>query len=187
MNYLKIIYSSVAICLLAVVVCGILYPLAIMLVSGIAFPWQAGGSPVTENGSVIGSVLIGQNFTGPGYFYSRPSAVDYNASSSGASNLGPDNIVLLAQVESRMPTNASVVPADAVLGSGSGLDPDISIDNAMIQVPRVAAESGISEAAVMELVQKHEQGRFLWIWGEPRVNVLELNIALKDLKENRTS
>ncbi len=187
MNYLKIIYSSVAICLLAIVVCGVLYPLAITIISGVAFPWQAGGSPVTDNGSVIGSALIGQNFTGPGYFHSRPSAVDYNASSSGASNLGPDSGVLLAQVESRMPANASTVPSDAVLGSGSGLDPDISIDNAMMQVPRVAAESGISETTVRGLIQKHEQDRFMWIWGEPHVNVLELNIALKDMKENRVS
>jgi K+-transporting ATPase c subunit len=86
-----------------------------------------------------------------------------------------------------MPANASTVPADAVLGSGSGLDPDISIDNAMMQVPRVAAESGISETTVRELIQKHEQGRFLWIWGEPRVNVLEINVALKDMKEDRSS
>lgn len=187
MKYTKLIYPSIVLVALAVLVCGIFYPLTILLISGAVFPWQAGGSPVTDNGTVVGSALIGQNFTGPGYFHSRPSAVDYNASGSGASNYGPNSSVLLAQVESRMPANASMVPADAVLGSGSGLDPDISIDNAMIQAPRVAAENGMSEDAVKALILKHEQGRLLGLWGEPRVNVLELNIALKNIKENRSS
>lgn len=187
MNYIRILYASAALCALAIVMCGILYPLSVLVVSGIAFPWQAGGSPIMDNGTVAGSALIGQDFSGKGYFHSRPSAVDYNASSSGASNLGPNSTILLEQVESRMPANSSVVPADAVLGSGSGLDPDISIENAMMQAPRVALENGLSEAALEELIQKHKQGRLLGIWGEPRVNVLELNLALKDMKEKRSS
>lgn len=167
---------------LAVLACGVLYPLALALLAGTALPWQSGGSPVTYNNTVVGSALIGQNFTGPGYFHSRPSAVGYDAMSSGASNLGPNSSVLLGEVRSRIPPGVSAVPGDAVLGSGSGLDPDISVENAMMQAPRVASESGLAEEAVMGLIKKHEQGRLLGIWGEPRLNVLELNIALEEMK-----
>jgi K+-transporting ATPase KdpC subunit len=111
---------------------------------------------------------------------SRPSAVNYNASASGASNLGPYNPLLLKAVKERM-DNGSVT-ADAALASGSGLDPDISVDNAMLQVSRVAHENGLSEEVIRNLVREHTQGRFL-IWGEPRVNVLELNLAVKELKD----
>lgn len=182
MNYLKLIYPSIVLTALAVLACGILYPLALTLFAGTALPWQSGGSPVTYDGAVVGSALIGQNFTGPGYFHSRPSAVGYDAMSSGASNLGPNSSELLGEVKSRMPPGASAVPGDAVLGSGSGLDPDISVENAMMQAPRVAAENGLAEEAVKDLIEKHEQGRLLGIWGEPRINVLELNIALEEMK-----
>ncbi len=182
MNYLKNIYASVVLTALVVAVCGVLYPLAMVLIADTALPWQASGSPVVYDGEVVGSALIGQNFTGPGYFYSRPSASGYDAKSSGASNLGPNNSILINEVRSRVPPGATDVPGDAVLGSGSGLDPDISVENAMMQVPRVAAENGLPEDAVKGLVKKHEQGRLLGIWGEPRANVLELNIALEGMK-----
>ncbi|AFD01169.1 K+-transporting ATPase, C subunit [Methanocella conradii HZ254] len=183
MNYLKLIYPSVSLAALAVLACGVLYPLAITLVAGAAFPWQAGGSPLTHDGNVVGSALIGQNFTGPGCFHSRPSAVGYDALGSGASNLGPSNPALLSKVESRTLHGVSSVPGDAVLGSGSGLDPDISVENAMMQVPRVAAESGLGEDTVRSLVQMHTRGRLLGLWGEPRVNVLELNLALERISK----
>lgn len=183
MKYIKIIYPSVVLAAFVVLACGVLYPLAMTLIAGVAFPSQAGGSPVIYNGTVVGSALIGQNFTGAGYFHPRPSAVDYDAMASGASNLGPANRELLSKVESRIPPGAISVPGDAVLGSGSSLDPDISVENAMMQAPRIAAENGLSEEIVKDLIQKHVQGRSLGLWGEPRVNVLELNLALKDLKQ----
>jgi K+-transporting ATPase KdpC subunit len=179
-NYRKLIYACAALTALSIIVCGIAYPLAVAILGTAAFPGGAGGSPVSYNGSVVGSLLIGQNFSGPEYFHSRPSAVDYNASASGASNLGPGNPALIEQVRERM-ADGTAVP-DAVLASGSGLDPDISVDNALAQAPRVAAANGLSEEALKVLIAEHTQGRFL-LWGEPRVNVLELNIAVLDMKK----
>lgn len=184
MSYLRLVYACAMLAALTVIVCGLAYPIAVMLISGIAFPQGASGSPVYDDGTLVGSRLIGQNFTGPGYFHSRPSAVDYNASASGASNLGPYNPALIKVVNERIENGSTT--SDAALASGSGLDPDISIDNAMAQVPRVARENGLGEDAVRNTVREHIQGRFL-IWGEPRVNVLELNLAVKRMKEsNRT-
>ena len=184
MNSGKLIYACAALAALTIVVCGIVYPVGMALIGGLAFPSGAGGSPVYDNGTLVGSELIGQNFTGTGYFFSRPSAVDYNASASGASNLGPNNPALISAVDERI-SNGSTT-ADAALASGSGLDPDISVDNAMAQAPRVARENGLSEDAVKNIVNQHIQGRFL-VWGEPRVNVLELNLAVKRMKgSNRT-
>jgi K+-transporting ATPase KdpC subunit len=182
MNYGKLIYACAAMTALSIIVCGIAYPLAVTALGTAEFPGSAGGSPVYYNGSVIGSELIGQNFSGQEYFQSRPSAVDYNASASGASNLGPNNPALIEQVRERMANGTAV--SDAVLASGSGLDPDISVDNALAQVPRVAAANGLSEDALKLLIAEHTQGRFL-LWGEPRVNVLELNIAVLDMKNGR--
>jgi K+-transporting ATPase KdpC subunit len=179
MNYGKLIYACAALTALSIIVCGIAYPLAVAILGTAAFPGSAGGSPVYYNGSVVGSELIGQNFSGQEYFHTRPSAVDYNASVSGASNLGPNNPALIEQVRERM-ANGTAAP-DAVLASGSGLDPDISVANARAQAPRVAAANGLSEEAVISLIEQHTQGRFL-LWGEPRVNVLELNLALLDAK-----
>lgn len=180
----KPIYACAMLAAVTIVVCGLAYPVIMALVSGAAFPGGAGGSPVYDNGTLVGSELIGQSFTGTGYFQSRPSAVDYNASSSGASNLGPNNPALIEAVNKRIDNGSTT--ADAALASGSGLDPDISIDNALAQVPRVARESGLSEDTLKSIVNQHIQGRFL-IWGEPRVNVLELNLAVKRMKEsNRT-
>lgn len=182
MNYWKLIYACAALTALTIVACGIAYPLATWAVSNVAFPHGAGGSPAYYNGSVVGSELIGQNFSGLEYFHSRPSAVDYNASASGASNLGPNNPALIEQVKERMANDTSV--PDAVLASGSGLDPDISVDNAMAQARRVAAANGLGEGEVIDLIRQHTQGRFL-IWGEPRVNVLKLNLAVLELKKGK--
>jgi K+-transporting ATPase ATPase C chain len=182
MNYGKLIYACAALTALSIVACGIVYPLAVTVFGMTAFPGGAGGSPVSYNGTVVGSLLIGQNFGGPEYFHSRPSAVGYNASASGASNLGPGNPALIAAVQERM-SNGSTA-ADAVLSSGSGLDPDISVDNAMAQAPRVATASGLGEEAVKNLIRTHTRGRLL-IWGEPRVNVLELNIAVLEMKSGK--
>jgi K+-transporting ATPase KdpC subunit len=182
MNYGKLIGACAVLTILSIVACGIAYPLATWAISSIAFPQGAGGSPVSYNGTVVGSLLIGQNFSGPEYFHSRPSAVDYNASASGASNLGPNNPVLITQVRERM-ADGTAVP-DAVLASGSGLDPDISVDNALAQAPRVAAANGQDEDTLKRLIAEHTQGRFL-LWGEPRVNVLELNLAVLELKHGK--
>jgi potassium-transporting ATPase KdpC subunit len=182
MNYGKLIYACAVLTVLSIVVCGIAYPLAIVILGTAAFPGGAGGSPVYYKGSVVGSELIGQNFSGQEYFHSRPSAVDYNASASGASNLGPNNPALIAQVRERI-ANGTEMP-DAVLASGSGLDPDISVDNALAQIPRVATANGLSKNALKTLITEHIQGRFL-LWGEPRVNVLELNLAVLDMKKDR--
>jgi potassium-transporting ATPase KdpC subunit len=182
MSYWRLAYACAMLAALTVIVCGIAYPVAITIVAGLAFPQGASGSPVYDGGTLVGSRLIGQDFTGPEYFHSRPSAVDYNASASGASNLGPYNPALIASVKERMENGSTA--ADAALASGSGLDPDISVDNAMAQAPRVALENGLDEEAIKGLVLERIQGRFI-IWGEPRVNVLELNLAVKKMKESK--
>ena len=179
MNYGKMIAACAVLAVLSVVACGAVYPLVTTAISALAFPGGAGGSPVYDNGSIVGSRLIGQDFAGPEYFHSRPSAVDYNASASGASNLGPGNPALIALVKGRMANGSTT--ADAALASGSGLDPDISVADALAQAPRVAAANGMSEDEIVGLIDAHTQGRFL-VWGEPRVNVLELNLAIVALK-----
>ncbi|MCD1296154.1 potassium-transporting ATPase subunit C [Methanocella sp. CWC-04] len=183
MRILRLLVLSVYMTLLVALVCGVIYPMSVTLVSSALFPDAARGSPVSYDGRVVGSLLIGQNFSGPEYFHSRPSAVNYNASASGASNLGPDNSELIGLILSRMPEGVDTVPADAVLSSGSGLDPDISIENAMMQAPRVAGENGIDEASVKDLIRSKTRGKLLGIWGEPRVNVLELNIGIMEMKK----
>lgn len=181
MNYGKLIYACAVLTILSFVVCGVIYPIAVAILGTAAFPEGAGGSPVYYNGSIVGSKLIGQNFSGQEYFHSRPSAVDYNASASGASNLGPNNPALIEQVMERM-ANGIDAP-DSVLASGSGIDPDISVDNAMAQAPRVAKANGLSEDALKTLITDRTQGRF-FLWGEPRVNVLEMNLAVQDMKKS---
>lgn len=175
---------------------GLAYPLAITGVTQIAFPHQANGSLLYDaSGALIGSELIGQEFTSPGYFHSRPSVtVDadtgedqpYNAANTTASNLGPTNQKLITAVEERakayrqtngLPDDA-IVPVDAVTASGSGLDPHITPANAQLQVNRVAVARGASPADVAALVQQHTEGRALGFLGEPRINVLKLNLAL---------
>ena len=179
---------------------GLAYPLAMTGIAKVLLPNQAEGSLIERDGKVIGSTLIGQDFTSDKYFHGRPSATvapdpndstktvpaPYNAANSGGSNLGPSNKALVDRVQSQIDAlkkeNASApVPIDLVTTSGSGLDPDVSPEGAYFQVPRVAKARNLPEAKVRQLVSDHIQERFLGILGEPRVNVLQLNIALDSL------
>ena len=167
------------------VIFGVIYPLVVTGIAQIAFPDQANGSLVVKNGQVVGSRLIGQAFTGDKYFHSRPSAAGngYDPTASGGSNLGPTNQTLISRVHDdvaklQQERPGALVPADMVTTSGSGLDPDISPANAEFQVPRVARARAISEDQLRQIVARHTQGRQYGIFGEPRVNVLELNLDL---------
>jgi potassium-transporting ATPase KdpC subunit len=173
---------------LVVIVCGA-YPLFVWAVAQGLFPSQANGSLLIEDGKVIGSALIAQNFTDPKYFHPRPSAAGddgYDAANSSGSNFGPLSKKLIESVEQRLavyrkendlaPTD--LVPADAVTASASGLDPHISVKNARLQAHRVAKNRGMDEKAVIAKIEAHAEGRVLGIFGEPRVNVMKLNLAL---------
>ena len=176
--------------LVLTLICGIVYPLLMTGLAQAVFSNQANGSLVQDTrGTVVGSSLIGQSFTKPEYFHPRPSAAGvngYDPTSSGASNLGPTNPSLTDGVKSRADAYraenglaaTTPLPADAVTASGSGLDPDISPANALLQVQRVAGARGMPEDRLRALVNQHTQGRTLSILGEPRVNVLDLNRAL---------
>jgi len=162
---------------------GIVYPLLITGLAHIAFRDKAEGQLITHNGDVIGSKLIGQPFTGAGYFHSRPSSAGsgYDASSSSGSNLAPSNKQLIDRVNSSVTTESIGnvdIPVDLVTASGSGLDPDISPAAALYQVPRVAHARNLPDTKVRELVMSHVKMRQFGLLGEPRVNVLELNLAL---------
>ncbi|HTR63358.1 MAG TPA: potassium-transporting ATPase subunit KdpC [Candidatus Binataceae bacterium] len=170
---------------------GLIYPLAMVGIAHVIFPWQSAGSIATRNGQVVGAASIGQNFASPRYFHSRPSAAGdkgYDATSSSGSNLGPTNKILIDTVRKRLKdeleTDPGVttgqVPVDLVTASGSGLDPEISPAAAEIQVARVAKTRGLSQDVVEQLVQQNTRGRWLGILGEPGVNVLALNLALDD-------
>jgi len=173
------------------VLTGVVYPLLVTATAGLLFPARANGSLVRADGRVVGSALIGQPFEDPRYFWGRPSSTvpfPYNAASSAGSNLGPSNAQLRDAVRRRLealraadPGNTVPVPVDLVTASGSGLDPDISPAAALYQVRRVARARGLPEPVVRELVARHIERRQLGILGEPRVNVLELNIALDAL------
>ena len=156
---------------------GLAYPLAITGAAQLALPWQANGSQILRDGQVVGSALIGQDFTAPGYFHSRPSAAGYDAMASGGSNLGPLSQKLIDRVTGDVAGRGGVA-ADAVTTSASGLDPDISVANALDQVARVAAARGMTSANLTALVTGQIQGRLFGLLGEPRVNVLRLNLAL---------
>jgi K+-transporting ATPase ATPase C chain len=168
------------------VLLGIIYPLVVTGLAQVMFPKQANGELIVQNGKLVGSHLLGQPFTAPGYFYSRPSAAGsagYDPTASSGSNFGPTNKMLIdrvnASVQQLQPTNPNTpIPADLVTTSGSGLDPDISPASADFQVPRVAKERGMSEQDVRVLVAKHTKGRQLGFLGEPRVNALDLNLDL---------
>jgi potassium-transporting ATPase KdpC subunit len=175
--------------LIFTVITGVIYPLAVTGIAQVVFPHQANGSIILKDGKAVGSELIGQQFDDPKYFWGRPSAAGYNAAASSGSNYGPMNPDLLKAVQARIdalkaadPDNPLPIPVDLVTASGSGLDPHISVAAALYQVHRVASARGLSEAQVRALVEKYTDGRQLGFLGEPRVNVLELNLALDGLK-----
>jgi K+-transporting ATPase ATPase C chain len=169
------------------IITGIAYPLLVTGIAQVAFNDQANGSLIEKDGKVLGSRLIGQPFSDPKYFWSRPSATSpmpYNGAASSGSNQGPTNPALKEAVEGRIKAlgGTTPVPADLVTASGSGLDPHISPAAAEYQVARVAKARNVAEDRVRQLVAQHTQGRQLGILGEPAVNVLELNLALDALK-----
>jgi K+-transporting ATPase ATPase C chain len=174
------------------VVTGILYPLAVTVSAQVMFPREANGSIVSANGAPVGSALIGQQFTDPGHFWGRPSATGpypYNAAASSGSNLGSLNPALTDAVRARVeelraadPGNARPVPVDLVTASGSGLDPDISLAAAQYQAARVSRERGLPAARVGALIEQHARRPWLGFFGEPRVNVLALNLALDEAR-----
>ena len=181
--------------LLLTLITGIAYPLLVTGIAQAIFPVQANGDLMMHNGVVAGSSHIGQPFSSPQYFWGRLSAtapVPYNAQASGGSNLGPTNPALVTEVKTRVdalhaadPSNRQSIPADLVTSSASGLDPDISPAAAQYQVPRIARERNLSETAVSALVAAHTEPRQFGLFGEVRVNVLSLNLALDDLSAHR--
>ena len=186
MNLLKQIYPAFAITIVLTLLLGIIYPLVITAVATVIFPRQAAGSLIEKNGRVIGSSLIGQPFSGSEYFHSRPSAAGdgYDATASGGTNLGPASQKLFETnvkpaAAALQEENAGVpIPVDLVTSSASGLDPHITPAAAEFQVPRVAKRRGMTADEVRRLVREHTEGRQFGLLGEPRVNVLELNLAL---------
>ncbi|HEY3397866.1 MAG TPA: potassium-transporting ATPase subunit KdpC [Armatimonadota bacterium] len=185
---LQHVKTSIVLVLAMAVLCGLLFPAVITGAAQLLFPGQAHGSLISQNGKVIGSELIGQSFTDPGYFHPRPSAAGrgYDATASGGTNLGPTSAKLYHDLqdlaasyrrENGLPSDAPL-PADAVTRSASGLDPDISPANAALQASRVARARGLGEEQVRGLVAANTQGRAWGFLGEPRVNVLLLNLAL---------
>ena len=177
--------TSIWMTIVTTLLLGVVYPFVVTALAQVLFPQQANGSLISINGTIVGSHLIGQPFSSPGYFRSRPSAAGngYDAGNSGGSNLGPTNKMLIdrmnGDVQKAQAENPGVpVPIDLVTTSASGLDPDISPEAAEFQVPRVAHERGMSDAEVRALVANHTRGRQLGFLGEPRVNVLELNLDL---------
>ena len=181
----KNLIIAVMMTIVTTVLLGIIYPLVVTGIAQVVFPRKANGQLISKNGKLVGSSVIGQPFSGPSYFHSRPSAAGtgYDAANSGGTNLGPTNQTLIARVDqdakALQAENPGVpVPIDLVTTSASGLDPHISIAAAEFQVPRVARARGIPPSQVLELIAAHTEGRQFGFLGEPRVNVLELNLAL---------
>ena len=181
---MKTLRESVVVFVVLTVITGVVYPLAIMLIGQVVFPRQANGSLIERDGKVVGSELIGQTFTDTRYFWSRPSAAGYNGGASTGSNYGPTNPAQLDAVKQRVADLKTAhdedaeVPVDLVTASGSGLDPQISPAAAEYQVNRVARARNVDEARVRELIALNSKGRTIGLLGEPRVNVLKLNLAL---------
>ena len=194
---LREIRPAIVLIIMLTLITGVAYPFAITGIAQVLFPYQAQGSLVERDGKVVGSALIGQEFTSEGYFHGRPSATTapdpndstktvpapYNAANSGGSNLGPTNKSLIERVQGdveklKQENPSAQVPTDLVTTSGSGLDPHISPEAALFQVSRVAKARNLPENRVVQLVAENTSGRFAGLLGEPRVNVLALNLAL---------
>jgi potassium-transporting ATPase KdpC subunit len=197
---LRLIRPAIVVLVALTVITGLVYPLVMTGIAQLLFPHQAQGSLIERNGTVVGSELVGQVFESDKYFHGRPSATTapdpndstktvpapYNAANSGGSNLGPSNKALVDRVQGDMDklkqeNSSTAVPADLVTTSASGLDPHISPEAALFQVPRIAKARNLPEDRIRELVSDHTEGRFLGLLGEPRVNVLLLNLALDQL------
>jgi len=197
---LRLVRSAIVVLVALTVITGLIYPLAMTGIAQVLFPKQAQGSLIERNGTVVGSELIGQVFESDKYFHGRPSATTapdpndstktvpapYNAANSGASNLGPSNKALIDRVQGDMDklkqqNPSTPIPADLVTTSASGLDPHISPEAALFQVPRIAKARKLPEDRIRQLVTDHTEERFLGLLGEPRVNVLLLNLALDQL------
>lgn len=182
--------TSVLMTIVTTILLGLIYPLAVTAISQVLFHDKANGQLIQRDGKVIGSRIIGQPFVGPTYFHSRPSAAGsgYDAANSAGTQLGPTNQKLITRVQSDIATLRAEnpdqpIPADMVTTSASGLDPHITPASAAFQVPRVAKARGVSEERIRQLVAQHTEDRQLGMLGEPRVNVLELNIALDELRK----
>jgi potassium-transporting ATPase KdpC subunit len=183
-------WTSIRFTILVTVLCGIVYPLFVTGIASVLFPHQAAGSLILKDGKVIGSELLAQSFTADRYFHPRPSAAGngYDATSSGGSNLAQSNAKLVQRIQGDIDklskeNPGKPVPIDLVTMSGSGLDPDITPDAAYFQAPRVARARGLSEDRVRQLIAQHITGRQLGLLGEPRVNVLALNLDLDNVKK----
>ncbi len=191
---LKQLKTALILLIVFTIITGIIYPAFVTGVAQFLFPWRANGSLIIQNNKAVGSALIGQAFTDPKYFWGRPSATTpypYNAQNSSGSNLGPSNPDLLTAVKARIsilnkadPQNLQLIPVDLVTASGSGLDPDISPYAAYYQIHRIAQARGLAELQIQKIIQSLIQYRTLGILGEPRVNVLQLNLALDDLNKD---
>jgi len=186
----KYIIQSIRLTVVLMVLLCVIYPLVVAFAGGFS-KGNGGGEKVTKNGKVVGYALIGQSFTKPEYFWGRPSAVGYNAAGSGGSNKGPSNPDYLKDVSNRIDTllkyhpylKRADIPADMVTASGSGLDPNISEQGAIMQIKRIAAYRKLDERTVAELVVKNTQGPLMGMFGPSSVNVLKLNLALDELKK----
>ena len=187
---MKNLFTAILMTIVTTVLLGLVYPLVVTGLAQVIFPDQANGQLITKDGVVVGSRIIGQPFGGPGYFHSRPSAAGaagYDAGASSGSNLGPTSQTLVDRVKGdveklQAENPGKPVPIDLVTTSGSGLDPHISPAAAEFQVPRVARETGLSETELQQIVAAHTAGRQFGFLGEPRVNVLELNLDLDSRK-----
>lgn len=184
----KNLIIAVLMTLVTTILFGLIFPLVITGLAQVLFPKQANGELISRNGTLVGSKLIGQQFSSPGYFHSRPSmaGTGYDAGNSGASNLGPTNQSLITRVQAdadrlQAENPGTPIPTDMLTTSGSGLDPHISPEAAEFQVPRVAKERGVTPDTIREAIRQHTEARQFGFLGEARVNVLELNLALDEL------